>query len=135
MLNQSGNKEFDELVKNIEKMKFMMVDKAENSFATADYKKLIKDYKSETYEEIMTMRHEGKNFDIYLKEKRGSTVGTVILVNDSTNLYVLDILGSIDVGKATKLFSTLNESSEIGKSLKSFVDQNGKGKKHSPHID
>ena len=49
-------------------------------------------------------------------------MGTLMLVNDSTNLYVLDILGTIDVSKATQLFSTLDESSDIGKKIKSFLE-------------
>jgi Domain of unknown function (DUF4252) len=103
-------------------MKFLMIDKSKMQFATADYKKLLKEYSAEAYEEIMTTRFQGKNFDIYLKDKKGSTLGTVMLVNDSTSLYVLDILGTIDVSKATQLFSTLDESSDIGKKIKSFLD-------------
>jgi hypothetical protein len=130
MLNQTDNKEFDELVKNIEKMRFLMIDKTKKSFGSTDYKKLLKDYEGESYEEIMTTRYEGKNFDIYLKDKKGSTLGTIVLVNDSTSLYVLDILGSIDVKKATQLFSSIDESSDIGQRIKSFLDKGDKGDKH-----
>lgn len=122
MLNQMDSPEFDELIKDIEKMKFLMIDKSKVKFVTTDYKKLLKDYTAESYEEIMTTRFQGKNFDIYLKDRKGSTLGTVMLVNDSTNLYVLDILGTIDVSKATQLFSTLDESSDIGKKIKSFLE-------------
>ncbi len=136
MLNQDNSKEFDELVKNIEKMKFLMLDKIENKFSAQDYKKLLKAYGSEAYEEVMTSRFNGKNFDVYLKDKKGSTLGTIMLVNDSTKLYVLDILGTIDVSKASKFFSTLNESSELGQKLKSFMtkDDNDK-KKKSKEVD
>lgn len=124
MLNQTDSPEFDELVKDIEKMKFLMIDKIKLKFADTDYKKLLTRYSAEAYEEIMTTRYKGKNFDIYLKDKKGSTLGTVMLVNDSTSLYVLDILGTIDVGKATKLFSAIDESSDIGQKIKSFIDGN-----------
>ncbi len=122
MLNQTDSPEFDELIKDIEKMKFLMIDKSKMKFAPDDYKRLLKQYNAESYEEIMTTRYQGKNFDIYLKDKKGSTLGTVMLVNDSTSLYVLDILGTIDVSKATQLFSTLDESSDIGQKIKSFLD-------------
>ncbi len=137
MLNQDDSKEFDELVKNIEKMKFLMIDKENNKFSAADYKSLLKSYSAEEYEEVMTSRYEGKNFDIYLKDKKGSTLGTVMLVNDSSKLYVLDILGTIDVSKASKFFSTLNESSELGQKLKSFIarDDKKKTKKDEVKID
>jgi hypothetical protein len=129
MLNQMDSPEFDELIKDIEKMKFLMIDKSKMKFLTADYKKLLKQYSEESYEEIMTTRYQGKNFDIYLKDKKGSTLGTIMLVNDSTSLYVLDILGTIDVSKATKLFSTLDESSDIGQKIKSFLDTGESPKK------
>src|ERR1044072_3357906 len=52
MLNQKEDPEFDDLVKDIEKMKFLVIDKDQN-FASSDYKKLISSYKAEAFEEIM----------------------------------------------------------------------------------
>jgi hypothetical protein len=111
-----------------------MLDKGENKFSTQDYSKLIKSYSSEAYEEVMTSRFDGKNFDIYLKDQKGSTLGTVMLVNDSSKLYVLDIIGTIDVSKASKFFSTLNESSELGQRVKSFMSKDDKDKKKTKEV-
>jgi hypothetical protein len=47
MLNQADDPAFDELIKDIEKMRFMMIDKKESGFADSDFKKLLNDYKSE----------------------------------------------------------------------------------------
>jgi hypothetical protein len=88
-------------------------------FGKADYKKLVSDYKSESYEEIMTSRHDGKNFDVYMKE--GSKKGMIVTVNDSASLYVLDIVGSIPLNKVTTLFTTIDESSEIAKKIRNFT--------------
>jgi hypothetical protein len=120
MLNQSGDKDFDALIKDIEKMKFLMIDKEEN-FGSKQYTKLVTDYKSESFEEIMTSRYQGRNFDVFLKDHNGKTAGMVVTVNDSTNLYVLDIVGSVALDKVTKLFTTLDESSDIGKKIKDFT--------------
>jgi len=125
MLNQSGDKEFDELIKDIQKMKFLMIEKTKDF----NYKKLTTSYKAESFEEIMTSRMEGKRFDIFLNETKGKTNGVVVLVNDSTNLYVLDIVGSISLANATKLFSTMDESTDIGKRIKDFTKDNEKDKK------
>jgi hypothetical protein len=125
MLNQQDDPEFDALIKDIQKMKFLMIEKNPTSF---NYKSVVKDYKSESFEEVMTSRHEGKSFDIFVKEESGKTKGMLVLVNDSTNFYVLDILGSIALNKVTKLYSTLEESSDIGKKIKAFTDH-GKGPK------
>jgi hypothetical protein len=129
MLNQTDNKDFDELIRNIEKMKFLMIDK-EDKFGKGEYKKLVSDYQAESFEPIMTSRYQGKTFDIYLKDKKGSSMGTVVLVNDSTSLYVLDIIGTIDITKASSLFSAIDESSDIGKQIKNFTDRRNKESKH-----
>lgn len=120
MLNQSDDKEFDALIKDIEKMKFLMIEK-NASFGSKQYSQLVSGYKSESFEEIMTSRFQGRNFDVFLKDKNGKTEGMVVTVNDSTNLYVLDIVGSIALDKVTKLFTTLDESSDIGKKIKDFT--------------
>jgi hypothetical protein len=125
MLNQKDDKAFDELIKDIEKMKFLMIEKKKDF----NYKTLTAGYKSESYEEIMTSRMDGKRFDILLNEAKGKTKGVVVLVNDSTNLYVLDIVGSISLANATKLFSTIDESSDIGKQIKEFTKKDDKSKK------
>jgi Domain of unknown function (DUF4252) len=125
MLNQQEDKDFDALIKDIEKMKFLMIDK-KTSFDNGGYKKLVSSYKAESFEEIMTSRHQGKNFDVFIKEKDGDTKGMLVLVNDSTNLYVLDIVGKIALDKITKLYSVMGESSEIGGRIKDFTKKDAK---------
>ncbi len=120
MLNQSEDKSFDELISNIEKMKFLMISKGA-SFGPAQYKTLVSGYKSESFEEIMTSRYQGRNFDVFLKDKDGKTEGMVVTVNDSTSLFVLDIVGSIALDKVTTLFNSIDESTDIGKKIKDFI--------------
>jgi hypothetical protein len=130
MLNQQESKEFDELIKDIEKMKFLIVSKDGANFTINKFKSLVADYKGEGYEEIMTSRMDGRNFDIYLKEKGGKVAGTVVLVNDEKDLYVLDILGSVPVNKVPQFFQTIDQSSDIGKMIKEFAgDKNKKEEK------
>ncbi len=125
MLNQTEDKDFDALIKDIEKMKFLMIDKRKD-FGAADYKKIITNYKSESFEEMMSSRHQGKNFDIFVKEKDGDTKGMLVLINDSTSLFVLDIVGKIAMDKVTKLYSTIGESSEFGKRIQDFTRKSEK---------
>jgi hypothetical protein len=124
MLNQTDDKDFDELIKDIEKMKLLLIDKS-GDFDNADYKKITADYKSESFEEIMTSRHQGKNFDVFMKDRNGKK-GMLVLVSDSSNLYILDIVGSIALNKVTKLYSTIDESSDIGNKIKNFTEMNSK---------
>lgn len=120
MLNQGDDKDFDALIKDIEKMKFLMIPK-NASFGAPQYKKLVANYKAESFEEIMTSRYQGRNFDVFLKEQSGKTQGMIVTVNDSTNLFVLDIVGSIALDKVTTLFKQLDESADIGKKIRDFT--------------
>src|SRR5690606_24135770 len=121
MLNQAEDKAFDELIKDIEKMRFLLIDKKESAFGKDELAKLIADYKAEAFEVAMTSRHDGKNFDVYLKERDGQTEGMLILVNDTENLYVLDILGRIALDKVTSLYTTLGQSTDIGSRVNAFL--------------
>jgi len=116
MLNQADDKDFDALIKDIEKMKFLWIDKS-GAFNASEYKKLTSSYKDEKFESIMTSRHQGKNFDIFVKENDGDTKGMLVLVNDSSSLYVLDIVGSIALDKISKLYTMLDGNSDIRKKI------------------
>jgi hypothetical protein len=131
MLNQQDNKEFDEMIKDIEKMRFVMVDKKKHNVPQAEYAALKKSYRAEEYEEMMTGRIEGRNFEILVKERDGRVKGTIILASDSTSLIVLDILGRIALEKASSLFSTIDQSTDVSKMIKNFVSgDKDKKKKH-----
>lgn len=137
MLNQSDSKEFDELIKDIEKMRFMMIDKKESVFGDNELKKLKAGYKTEAYEDVMSGRMEGRTFQVLLKTKGDEVLGTVILAGDSTSLMVLDILGTISLTKIPEFFKTLDESTDIGGKIKDFTrggeDRVEEKKKRSNH--
>jgi hypothetical protein len=123
MINQQGDKAFDELIKDIEKMKIVWVDKKGKNFGAEQYKKLVAGYKAEKFEEIMNTRYEGKSFNAYIKEKDGDTKGVVITVDDGENVYVMDIVGKIALNQITSLFSTLDNNSDIGQRFKSMMNK------------
>jgi hypothetical protein len=123
MINQNEDKEFDEIIKDIEKMKFLMVKKTESGFS---YTEIVKDYKAENFEEVMTSRYKGKNFDVFIKEKEGKTSAMLVLINDEENLFSLDILGSIALDKITKFYSEMDESSDIGRKIEQFIKKDDK---------
>jgi hypothetical protein len=80
----------------------------------------------------MTGRYDGRNFDVYLKEKNGNIKGTVIVATDSSSVIVLDILGKIALNKAPELFKAIDGSTDIGGKIKDFIsdddDKDAQGK-------
>lgn len=135
MLNQNDSKEFDELIRNIEKMRFLMVNKTDDNFKENEYKKILDQYKTESFESMMTGRMGGRNFDIYMKDEKGSPLGTVILLNDSSRLYVLDIIGSVDLSKASQLFQTISSSPDIDKRIKAITNFQSKPKDNKIKVE
>ncbi|MCW5911967.1 MAG: DUF4252 domain-containing protein [Cyclobacteriaceae bacterium] len=135
MLNQKDDPAFDELIKDIEKMRFMMINKEESSFTDNDYKKLLEGYKGEAYEEIMSGRADGRTFTVYLRETNGNVKGTVILAKDATSLMVLDILGKISLTKVPEFFNAIDNSTDIGGKIKSFMsDKDEKAEKEKKEV-
>lgn len=128
MINQKEDEAFDELIRNIEKMKFLMVSKTGEASKPIDYPALLAKYRKESFEPIVSSRIEGRNLDVFLRDADGSKPGTVVLVNDSTNLYVLDIVGTIDVSKAGTLLSALEGSADITNLIRNFSDDKGENK-------
>lgn len=117
MLNQKEDKAFDDMIKDIEKMKLLMIKKRESE--DENYKHVVSDYKAENFEEMMTSRYKGKNFDIFMKD--GKDRGMVVLINDEDNLFVLDIVGMLALDKVTQLYNMLDESADIGKQIRQFT--------------
>ena len=135
MLNQNEDKDYDALIEEIEKMKFLLIDKAEARFTTESWKKLVNDYKAESFEEIMSSRSQGKNFNVYIKESGGKTKGMLVLVNDSTNLYVLDIVGRVAMEKVGSLFKQINQSADLGAQISNFTQRKKKDARKEDNDD
>src|SRR5690606_29516503 len=121
MINQSEDREFDELIKDIEKMRFLLIQKAKTGFDDAAYTKLLSDYRTEKFEEILTSRHNGKHFNVLIRENNGKTAGMLVLINDTESLYVLDILGRIALDKITSLYDKLDKSTDLGEKIRQFT--------------
>ncbi|MBL6445203.1 DUF4252 domain-containing protein [Fulvivirga sp. 29W222] len=109
MLNQEGNEEFDELIKDIDKMKFIRVDKKQNKLTDADFKGMVEKYHDEDFEDLMTMSHEGMKVNVYILEEGGVTSGLVLLMSDPESFSVLDIVGAVPLNKLASLISKVQD--------------------------
>jgi hypothetical protein len=103
MLNIQDSKEFEELIKDIDKMKLLRIDKEKFSFSKEQYKELVSDYRGEDFEELMTLKQKEMKINAYIKEDGGDTEGIVVLLNEASNLIILDIKGSVPLAKIAEL--------------------------------
>lgn len=113
MLNMQDNKEFAELIKDIDKMKFLRIEKAATEFSSQEYKSLVDGYHGESFEDLMTMRHQGANLNVFIQEMNETTTGLVILMEDDENFSILDIKGAVPLQRIAELVSKLQSTDSI----------------------
>ena len=94
----------DDVVKEIEKMKFLRVEKTEDFLAT-EYKALVESYEDESYEDLMTMRSDGMNVNVLIREEGKVTKGLIIMANDEEQFMLLDVLGNVPLDSVAELLS------------------------------
>lgn len=109
MLNQTDDEEFAELIKDIDKMKFLRINRTENKISQEQITTLIADYKAEDFEDLMTMRHEGMNVQVYIQEDDKVTTGLVFIMTDEESLSVLDVKGAVPMNQLANLISRVKE--------------------------
>ncbi len=107
MLNMEENAEFEALIKDIDKMKFIRVDKKERNMDKAAFNSLVEQYHDEEFEDLMTMRQEGMDIHVYIKESSGVTKGLVFIMDDDESLSILDVKGAVPLNKVANLLSAL----------------------------
>jgi hypothetical protein len=104
MLIPENNTDFQELIYDIEKIKMLRLDN--DVLEEGEYSKIIADLNKDGFEEVITMRHNGDNVMVYLKEKRGMTKGAFFMMESDSTLTTLDLVGQIPIDK---LFTLSNE--------------------------
>lgn len=112
MLNMQDSEEFTKIVKDIDKMKLLRIDKESNNFTKDNYKELLADYLDEDFEELMTMKSGTANINALIKEKNGVTKGLVVLINDNSSVTIVDLKGSVplnQIGSFAQQISSLED--------------------------
>lgn len=117
MLNFNDDPDFDKMISGIEKLRFLMLDKAKNNFGTEQYSSLVKKYQQENYEEVMNVRHQDMNFNIFVKEDKGQPKAMLLLANAEDSIILLDMLGSVPLDKIGQLYGTVSEINGLGRRI------------------
>ena len=114
MLNMQNSEEFAELVKDINKMKLLRIDKRGDNFTNENYKEMLADYRNESFEELMTMKSGPANINAFIKENDGVTKGIVLLISDESNVTIVDLKGSVPLNKISNFAQQIGSLEENG---------------------
>ncbi|MCA6073692.1 DUF4252 domain-containing protein [Fulvivirga sedimenti] len=113
MLNMKDNPQLDELIRDIEKMKFLRISKSESDFDKNQYKDLVGKYHNEEFEDLMTIRSEGSNLNVFIKEKDKVTKGLVILLDNDDDFAILDIKGAVPLDRVAELMNYVRSTEDL----------------------
>lgn len=102
IMSKEDDKDFKELVKNIDKIN-MIVDMELNDEEKGRLKKLCG-----KYDELMSVTDNGQKVDMYLREKNEKIQELIICVEEDNVINLINILGNIDLQQLAKLSSGLN---------------------------
>lgn len=103
MLNPEGNPDFDEILKDVEKVRILNYTKQEQEFDRDDIAKLKKNMQDEGYISLMMIREEGNSIELFNRERKKRTIGFVAVVENDRTLVLIDLTGSIDIKKFLEL--------------------------------
>ena len=108
MLNADNNPEIADMLKDIEEIRVLNYNKAEQQFSGDEISGLKASLQDEHYNNIMAVNEKGNSINLYSREKRGKTIGFVAVVDNRENLVLIDLVGSIDVKKFMDLKQKLD---------------------------
>lgn len=105
MMNVDEDPEFSALIKDLEKIKLIRLDKDKFDFSDAMMVELKDEIIDEEYEELMTVRHDGSDVKVYIKERKGVTTGLFMYMDEINDFTAFDITGSVPLKQLTNLIS------------------------------
>ncbi len=113
MLNTENNIEFAAILEDIEEIRFLNYQKSAQKFTKDDISALKSKLQGESYNNIMMMNENGNSINIYNREKKGRTTGMVAIIENSQELILIDLIGSIDVRKFLELKNKIQTRSAL----------------------
>ena len=109
MLDVGEIPSFNELVKNIDKAKWLSIDKSKHAFTKENLKKVTNEYLEETFETLLKFRQDGTDLHVMIKEVDGEAEGLALLVDEKTRFSVLDVVGSASVEQIVALYQAVKQ--------------------------
>ena len=95
-LNTENNKELDQLIRGIEKIAFVQISNDSLPLDGSDFDAFVSELSDDGYKELMGMSSPENRFAWYTEEEEGSE-SFVAIMEEFSELYVLDLQGSVDI--------------------------------------
>lgn len=113
MLNTENSPELAAILDDIEEIRVLNYQKSTQKFGKNDIAALKSALAEESYNNIMMLNEKGNSVNLYNREKKGRTTGMVAIIENSQDLILIDLIGSIDVKKFMELQKKIESSSGL----------------------
>ena len=113
MLNIDDDPDFARMIRDIDKIKVLRVDKKEDNFTSASLSSLKKALNDRGFEELMIIKSKDYDIGVYINEDDGDIQGYFLLMDEDENFTAIDVLGSMPVGDIGQLVDKIKDVNEF----------------------
>jgi hypothetical protein len=113
MLNIEEDPEFAEMIKDIEKIKVLIVEKESSEVSDKIIAELKNDLTKYDFEELMTVRNKDYDIGVYINEDDSDIEGFFFIMNEEENLIAVDLVGSMPVGDVGMLIDKIKQANDF----------------------
>ncbi|GEM_PF-1605705 len=113
MLNIDDDPEFARMVRDIEKIKVLRINKQENAFDRHALASLKADLQGHGFAELMIIKSKGYDIGVYILEDGDDIEGFFLMMDEEDSFTAIDVLGSMPVGDVSQLVNKIREVNDF----------------------
>ena len=109
MLNIEDNEDFTRVVRDIDRIKVLIIDKSESEFASSNLSDLRETLTDRSYEELMTFDSKENNIAVFIQEDDEDIEGFFLYMDEGESFTAIDVRGSIQLKDIGLLVEKIQE--------------------------
>jgi hypothetical protein len=113
MLNLDDDPDFARMIKDIEKIKVLRVDKDVDEFRKEDLTSLKAQITDQGFEQLMVINSKDYDIGVYILEDDDEIEGFFLLMDEDENFTAIDVLGSMAVGDIGQLVEKIKDVKDL----------------------
>ena len=113
MLNIEDNEDFARVIRDIDKIKLLRIDKEEASFNNEQLKSIRTKLNTRSYEELMKVKSQDSDIAVFIQEDDGDIEGFFLYMDEEESFTAIDVRGYIDLADIGLLVDKIKEVDKL----------------------
>ena len=113
MLNMDDDPDFARMIRDIDRIKVLRIDKEDDNFRKADLSALKSNLTDRGFEELMIIKSKDYDIGVYILEDDDDIEGFFLLMDEAENFTAIDVLGSMPVGDISQLVEKIKDVKDL----------------------